>query len=322
MAKNGNTEIKRTIFTADKEAQYDEKAKQILGQKYILAYILANTVKEFHGMAPDEVLPYIEGNPYTGMIPVEPGLTNDRKNEYGNKIHGFNTENIELNEGEICFDILFYAWARNGRSKIIIDIEAQKDEPSGYGILNRAVFYVSREISSQKNREFSNSEYDHIKQVYSIWICMNQKENTLGWYHLVKDDLIGTNEWKGRDDLLNIVMIGLSGNIPEQKDGKVLHRLLGILFSSKMEAEEKIRILEAEYKIPMEEMRKDVVEMCNLGQGIKEEGIRIGEERGRKIGEEYAEYERKRANELERKNAWLLEQLAAMGLQYNRKAPD
>ena len=34
---------------------------------------------------------------------------------------------------------------------LIINIEAQKNEPSEYDILNLAIFYVSRMISSQKD---------------------------------------------------------------------------------------------------------------------------------------------------------------------------
>ena len=40
---------------------------------------------------------------------------------------------------------------KDGLSQIIINVEAQKDESKGYEILNRAIFYVSRLISSQKN---------------------------------------------------------------------------------------------------------------------------------------------------------------------------
>ena len=73
----------------------------------------------------------------------------------------------------IRFDIIFYVRMKDGLSQIIINVEAQKDEPDGYGILNRAIFYVSRMISSQKERDFVNSNYDDIKRVYSIWVCMN-----------------------------------------------------------------------------------------------------------------------------------------------------
>ena len=43
-----NTEIKNAIQAADSEAQYDESAKRLLAQKYVLAHILVRTVEEFH----------------------------------------------------------------------------------------------------------------------------------------------------------------------------------------------------------------------------------------------------------------------------------
>ena len=39
-----NTEIRNLILTTDKDAQYDECAKRLLSQKYILAHILVKTV--------------------------------------------------------------------------------------------------------------------------------------------------------------------------------------------------------------------------------------------------------------------------------------
>ena len=36
------------------EIEYDENVKAFLSQKIILAHILVSTVKEFHGMHPDE----------------------------------------------------------------------------------------------------------------------------------------------------------------------------------------------------------------------------------------------------------------------------
>ena len=41
------TEISNTIFATDRDAQYDESAKRLLGQKSILAHILTKTVDEF-----------------------------------------------------------------------------------------------------------------------------------------------------------------------------------------------------------------------------------------------------------------------------------
>ena len=276
-----NTELKSAVMATDRDAQYDNSAKRLIAHKIILARILVKTVEEFKGMDPLEVAALIEGLPYISAVPVEPGLTNAVHFQNGQRLVGFNTENQELNEGLVRFDIVFYVRMKDGLSQIIINVEAQKDEPSDYEILNRAVFYVSRLVSSQKERDFENSSYDDIKCVYSIWICMNMEENTMGHIHLTKEDLIGSYEWKGNLDLLNIIMIGLAKELPEHDETYELHRLLGALLSRELTVDEKLDIIGKEYDIPLEEnFRKDMSTMCNLSQGVKEEGIAIGRAEG------------------------------------------
>ena len=276
-----NTELKSAVMATDKDAQYDNSAKRLIAHKIILARILVKTVEGFKGMDPLEVAALIEGLPYISAVPVEPGLTNAVHFQNGQRLVGFNTENQELNEGLVRFDIVFYVRMKDGLSQIIINVEAQKDEPGEYEILNRAVFYVSRLISSQKERDFENSSYDDIKCVYSIWICMNMEENTMSHIHLTKEDLIGSYEWKGNLDLLNIIMIGLAKELPEHDETYELHRLLGALLSRELTVDEKLDIIGKEYDIPLEEnFRKDMSTMCNLSQGVKEEGIAIGRAEG------------------------------------------
>lgn len=212
-------------------------------------------------------------------------MATDKDAQYDNSAKRLNTENQELNEGLVRFDIVFYVRMKDGLSQIIINVEAQKDEPSDYEILNRAVFYVSRLVSSQKERDFENSSYDDIKSVYSIWICMNMEENTMSHIHLTKEDLIGSYEWKGNLDLLNIIMIGLAKELPEHDETYELHRLLGALLSRELTIDEKLDIIGNEYDIPLEEnFRKDMSTMCNLSQGVKEEGIAIGRREGLEEG--------------------------------------
>ena len=289
-----NTELKNAVMATDRDAQYDNSAKRLIAHKIILARILVKTVEEFKGMDPLEVAALIEGLPYISAVPVEPGLTNAVHFQNGQRLVGFNTENQELNEGLVRFDIVFYVRMKDGLSQIIINVEAQKDEPSDYKILNRAVFYVSRLISSQKEKDFENSSYDDIKCVYSIWICMNMEENTMSHIHLTKEDMIGSYEWKGNLDLLNIIMIGLAKELPEHDETYELHRLLGALLSRELTVDEKLDIIGNEYDIPLEEnFRKDMSTMCNLSQGVKEEGIAIGRREGLEEGrrEGYAEGE-------------------------------
>ena len=250
------------------------------------------TVDEFKGMKPEDVVKYIEGEPSISVVPVEPGLANMEKTDAtGQRIVGLNTENAEINEGLVRFDIIFYVrmpsivGRKNGLSQIIVNIEAQKDEPTEYKILNRAIFYVSRLISSQKERDFVNTNYDDIKQVFSIWICMNMDDNSLSHIHLTKDEMLKPCNWKGNLDLLNIVLIGITNEIPEHDEKYEMHRLIGALLSSELKEQEKLDIIEHEYNIPIsQEFREDVRIMCNLSTGIEE---RATEKATEKISEKF-----------------------------------
>ena len=257
---------------AGDKAQYDTRVKRLLAQKSILAHILVKTVDEFKGMKSEDVVKYIEGEPSISVVPVEPGLANMEKTDAtGQRIVGLNTENAEINEGLVRFDIIFYVHMKNGLSQIIVNIEAQKDEPTEYKILNRAIFYVSRLISSQKERDFVNTNYDDIKQVFSIWICMNMDDNSLSHIHLTKDEMLKPCNWKGNLDLLNIVLIGITNEIPEHDEKYEMHRLIGTLLSGELKEQEKLDIIEHEYNIPIsQEFREDVRIMCNLSTGIEE----------------------------------------------------
>lgn len=267
-----NTEIANAVNAAGDKAQYDTRVKRLLAQKSILAHILVKTVDEFKGMKPEDVVKYIEGEPSISVVPVEPGLANmEKPDAAGQRIVGLNTENAEINEGLVRFDIIFYVRMKNGLSQIIVNIEAQKDEPTEYKILNWAIFYVSRLISSQKERDFVNTNYDDIKQVFSIWICMNMDDNSLSHIHLTKDELLKPCNWKGNLDLLNIVLIGITNEIPEHDEKYEMHRLIGALLSSELKEQEKLDIIEHEYNIPIsQEFREDVRIMCNLSTGIEE----------------------------------------------------
>ena len=66
-----STNIQNTVSITSDKAQYDEHAKQLLAQKHILANILVKTIDEFKGMKANDVVKYIEGEPYIGKVRVE-----------------------------------------------------------------------------------------------------------------------------------------------------------------------------------------------------------------------------------------------------------
>ena len=164
-------------------ARYDQAAKELLSNKPFLAYIMKYCVEEFKDYDIKDIIPCIEDNIETGTRNVEP-------NYISSKITGDNTENIILDEGKVFYDIIFHARTSDDESiEVIINIEIQNNYYPGYDIVSRAIYYCSRMISSQAQREFSlsGSEYDKIKKVYSIWICANAPDymtNTLISYRM------------------------------------------------------------------------------------------------------------------------------------------
>jgi hypothetical protein len=101
---------------------------------------------------------------------------------------------------------------------------------------------------------------------------MDTKENCMDYIHLTNEHLLGNHKWKGRLDLLNVFMIGLGKEVSKADDEDFkLHRLLGTVFSDKIPLDEKLKVMENEFNIPMEEeLKEDLNDMCNLSQGIVE----------------------------------------------------
>ena len=94
----------------------------------------------------------------------------------------------------------------------------------------------------------------------------------MNYIHLTQESVVGTYQWKGDIDLANIVLIGLAEDLPEKEEKYELHRLLGALLSAKLDVNTKLDIIGNEFDIPLEsDIRKDVNDMCNLSQGIKEQ---------------------------------------------------
>ena len=79
-------------------------------------------------------------------------------------------------------------------------------------------------------------------------------------------------------DLMSVVTICLGDPGTENYTGIV--KFMDVLLSSSRAATEKKKILEEEFGVAMnEELEREVLVMCNLSQGVKAEGINIGEMR-------------------------------------------
>ena len=279
------THLSNILEVSDNRARYDAEAKKILANKTILAWILKYVVQEFKNLSIKEIEDSIEGTPEISKVPVYPG----RKPE---AVIGMNTEDKIPNEGVVTYDIRFYAHAPSAecnirqKIKLILNVEAQKSYYPGYDLVTRGVFYAARMISSQLDTEFTGKNYDDIKKVYSIWICMdpsNKVENTITRYHMTQEQIYGELTDKARYDLLEVIMICIG------KDADTSHiellRLLDVLFSQRFTPEEKEDVLDREFDIPPTfEIKEGMRVMCNLSDIIVEEsekrGLAIGIEKG------------------------------------------
>lgn len=291
-----NESLKRELCGADIHAAYDDHAKRLLAQKIVLAHILVSTVSEFKDLEPEAVVFLIETEPEVSSIPVNPGdagLSSQTSAEGTSKepmpvITGSNTESQIPYEGKITYDVHFFAWTpgKKGRIKIILDVEAQKNFHPGYHIVSRGIFYTSRMISSQLDTEFRIPNYDDIKKVYSIWICMNPPErvrNTITEFSIDKKDLVGSSGDLGKYDLLSVIIIGISEKITSESEKTKLNQFLGTLFSANISAEQKMEILSREFNIELDsDSERRIHIMCNLSEGIEEKGIEKGIEQERK----------------------------------------
>ena len=268
---------------------YDESCKNILANKIILAWIMKSCMKEYKDCSIHDIADrYIEGTPEISQREVH---RDEAPASDPGKIRGENTEDKAVNEGTVRYDIMFRAILPQGQERIelIINIEAQKDFYPGYPLIKRGIYYGCRMISSQYGTIFTNSHYEKIQKVYSIWICFNppeKRKNSINIYSVKEKSVVGKVKEKEADyDLLTAVMICLDsgkeekeGNYQEGTEESEILRLLEVLFSTERELKEKEKILENEYGITMTYKEKEEVEkMCNLSEYVWEKGLTYGE---------------------------------------------
>ena len=260
------------IDTAGEMISYDEACKRVLANKIILAWILKSCVREYYDYEIEEIADkYIEGEPEVSASAVN-------VDEVAEFVTGMNAEDTTIKEGKTLFDIKFRAILPylDEIVDMIVNVEAQNDFYPGYPIVKRGVYYASRMISSQYGTVFTDSDYQKIKKVYSIWICPNPPEyrkNTIASYSIQENNIIGiTNEKEINYDLLTVVMVCLGGKDKENYDGVL--KMLDVLLSGDTAPADKKRTLQEEFGIAMtKKLEGDVMGMCNLSKGVYDKAV-------------------------------------------------
>ena len=283
------TQLAKLIQVTNEKAKYDTQVKKLLANEAILAWILKTCTEEFASYSPNEIIKCIDGKPeisekavHSDELDAEEAaeLTSSDKS-----VEGSNTEDASIKEHTVYYDVRVNASAPgNGQPiQLIINVEAQLDTAPGYPIEKRAIYYCCRLISAQYGTVFNHSEYGKIRKVYSIWFCPNsakKRENTIKKISLEESSMYGELESRKSDtDLLQAIIVNL-GDPDQPVDSRIL-RLMNVLLSNKKDVQTKQKVMQDEFHIAMTmELESEVSELCNLSQGIYNEGINVGLDKG------------------------------------------
>ena len=138
--------------------------------------------------------------------------------------------------------------------------------------MKRAVYYAARLISSQKEKEFKNDDYNHLKKIFSIWVCMdvqNYRADSIQEYRLTEKVLHGNFHDNLKNyDLITIIILNLGENPTTHK----LLNLLHLIFMDLKSSEEKGKILRDNYRI---ELSRDMKEELEKMGGLMEPLLNI-----------------------------------------------
>ncbi len=270
------TNLAQTVnATNDSGSAYDTNVKYLLSDKQILARILKYTVEEFHEMGIEDIIGSIGADIEIGTRPVDAGLSN-----FG-RVKGTATEDNVPGEGIIYYDIRFTVYLKEKEMKILINIEAQKSTDSGklgYHLENRIVFYLARMISAQKQTEFFHIDFDNLKKVRSIWICMDSEEteDSIEEIGFERKTVFGNKRNSYHTDLMKGIIVNIRSGA-DSASGKAVKKSQNVLIAmleelvSRKGASEKKRILADEYGLKMTaELERRIQIMCNWSESIIE----------------------------------------------------
>lgn len=276
------TNLAQTVeATNDSGSAYDTNVKYLLADKQVLSRILKYTVDEFRDMDIQDIMECIGDDIEIGTKPVDAGLSNL------GRVKETITEDNVPGEGVIYYDIRFTAYHREKELKILINMEAQKSSDAGklgYHLENRIVFYLARMVSAQKQIEFFHSDFDSLKKVRSIWICMDNDatEDYIEEISFESKTVFGNKRNSYHTDLMKGIIVNIRGGQNDdagkntEKSQNVLIAMLEELLSGK-DAAEKKRILADEYGMIMTvELERRIQLMCNLSENIEARGFEKG----------------------------------------------
>ena len=262
------TYLSQTIDIVNDNARYDTSVKEVLADKQVLARILKYSLKEFQDDEIDDIMNNMD-IPVISKVRMEPGQTNL------NKIEKTSEEDNIPGEGKIFYDIRFSVFRGEEQIKFLINIEAQKSSDEnklGYQLDNRIIYYLSRMVSAQKEVEFAKSNYNDLKHVRSIWICMDSEddEDSINRICLSQETVFGKEMPLSNLDKVVGVIIRLRKNEDAAESKNILIAMLEELLKKDSVDVKKQKLVEQYGLIMNDETGRRLDVMCNLSEVVME----------------------------------------------------
>ena len=289
------TGLANSLDAAGTRAKLDTAAKKLVKHRVILAEILKECTDEFK----DFDLKYIQDNCFVGEVKMDivsvdqdiPDADETDTSDADTSVVGSDTEDASIKEGTIRYDLIFDAVVPDTQKQIrmVINVEIQVSTDLPYSIVTRAIYYAARLVSRQKGTVFTNSDYQKIQKVYSIWICPDPKKmnaNSIAEYGITQQKVIGRVKEKVENyDKIKIIILSVNDEGMENRN--TIIRLLSTLLSTTESVENRKKILQNDFNISMtKEIEEEVAEMCNLGMAVELKGVEKGVAQGIKQGVE------------------------------------
>ena len=192
-----NTIFYEALETAGLKAQYDGHVKKLLSFRQVISQILARTLTEYEGRTPQEAARWIEPESVSDLEENGDCLETEE-----NPVTGRSEVSEKPGEGSTVYDLRFRIQAPepDGRkSELLVNLEGQKKFWMKYRIVTRGIFYAAKMLAEQYGRYFSHSNYQKLRKVYSIWICMNAPNYVeTRWWNTKSVKMTGSGAFRKR----------------------------------------------------------------------------------------------------------------------------
>ena len=244
------------------KANCDKSVKRILRLSQVAARIFKGTIPQFKDMDVETII----RDHIIGEIEVSTPVA---AYQLPKTVNVMDTESSEPNEATIYYDMKCRLRLADGDTAdcfIIVDLEGQNNFTPGYSLSRRAIYYASRLMSSQLAVVGKDTKYDSLSKVLTIWICFEPSKeavNSITRINLKQESLVGTLTFDDDEvDMMEALFITLGPD--GSSDDNQLISFLSTLFSTELDAGEKLKQLNEKFNFPItDETTEEVSEMTN-----------------------------------------------------------